>query len=289
MMHITFSLYSRKKSVHMEVISVRLHPDLENHEQLTSEVRAIEMKDLRVTYDKSCETPYEALHGVTLTVPKGTVCAVLGPSGCGKSTLIKTVAGLLTPVSGTVTMDGAPVNPKRSTIGFLPQNYGLLPWRTAMENVLLGPYIRKQDRAAARQRAGELFEALGIAGLEARYPRELSGGQQQRVALARAFLLQPDLLLMDEPFSALDAITREEMQDVFLALWKKEQVTTLLVTHYVEEAVYLGQEIVLMRTGGKIAKVMENPLSGRENLREQPAFFELARTLREDIREMRRV
>ena len=94
---------------------------------------------------------------------------------------------------------------------------------------------------------------------------------------------------MDEPFSALDAITREEMQDVFLALWKKEQVTTLLVTHYVEEAVYLGQEIVLMRTGGKIAKVMENPLSGRENLREQPAFFELARTLREDIREMRRV
>lgn len=247
----------------------------------------IEIKDLSVTYDRDGKTPYEALDHVRLTVPKGTVCAVLGPSGCGKSTLIKAVAGLLPAASGTVTMDGAPIDPRRMTIGFMPQNYGLLPWRTALENVLLGPAIRKQDVAAAKQRAAELFAALGIAGLEARYPKGLSGGQQQRVALARAFLLRPDILLMDEPFSALDAITREEMQDVFLGLWQRERVTTLLVTHYVEEAVYLGQEIVLMRTGGRIAACLENPLAGQAGARGTAPFFEMARDLREKIREMK--
>ena len=249
----------------------------------------ISIEKLSVTYNQTKEAPHEALDGVTLTVPKGTVCAVLGPSGCGKSTLIKTVAGLLTPASGTVTMDGAPIDPKACTIGFMPQNYGLLPWRTAIDNVLLGPKILHQYVETARKQAEALFSALGIAGLETRYPRELSGGQQQRVALARAFLLKPDILLMDEPFSALDAITREEMQDVFLGLWKRANVTTLFVTHYVEEAVYLGQQIVLMQTGGRIAQVMENPLFGREGLRESAAFFGLVRTLRERIREMRRV
>ena len=248
----------------------------------------ISIENLSVTYDQNQATPQEALDRVTLTVPKGTVCVVLGPSGCGKSTLIKTLAGLLKPASGSVTMDGAPIDPHGMTIGFMPQNYGLLPWRTAMENVLLGPSIRHQDRETARKRADELFATLGIAGHETRYPRELSGGQQQRVALARAFLLRPDLLLMDEPFSALDAITREEIQDVFLHLWQTENVTTLLVTHYVEEAVYLGQQIVLMRAGGRIAETVENPLFGRENLRGSSAFFELARTLREKIREMKR-
>ncbi|WP_294147700.1 ABC transporter ATP-binding protein [uncultured Selenomonas sp.] len=249
----------------------------------------IEIANLSVTYDREHETPYEALDRVSLTVPKGTVCAVLGPSGCGKSTLIKTVAGLLHPASGTVTMDGAPLDPHRVTIGFMPQNYGLLPWRTALSNVLLGPRIRKQDVQAARARAGELFTQLGIAGLEDRFPKELSGGQQQRVALARAFLLAPDLLLMDEPFSALDAITREEMQDVFLTLWREAQTTTVLVTHYVEEALYLGRTIVLMRAGGTIAETIDNPLFGREGLRDDPAYFALARQLREKIRNLKAV
>ena len=249
----------------------------------------IEIANLSVTYDREHETPCEALDRVSLTVPKGTVCAVLGPSGCGKSTLIKTVAGLLHPASGTVTMDGAPLDPHRVTIGFMPQNYGLLPWRTALSNVLLGPRIRKQDVQAARARAGELFTQLGIAGLEDRFPKELSGGQQQRVALARAFLLAPDLLLMDEPFSALDAITREEMQDVFLTLWREAQTTTVLVTHYVEEALYLGRTIVLMRAGGTIAETIDNPLFGREGLRDDPAYFALARQLREKIRNLKAV
>ena len=247
----------------------------------------IEIANLSVTYDREHETPYEALDRVSLTVPKGTVCAVLGPSGCGKSTLIKTVAGLLHPASGTVTMDGAPLDPHHVTIGFMPQNYGLLPWRTALENVLLGPRIRKQDVQAAKARAGELFTQLGIAGLEGRFPKELSGGQQQRVALARAFLLAPDLLLMDEPFSALDAITREEMQDVFLTLWREAQTTTVLVTHYVEEALYLGRTIVLMRAGGTIAETIDNPLFGKEDQRGSQAFFASAQKLREKIRAMK--
>ena len=247
----------------------------------------IEIHDLSVAYDRDNETPYEALHSVSLTVPKGTVCAVLGPSGCGKSTLIRAIAGLVPLAGGTIAMDGAPIDPRRVTIGFMPQNYGLLPWRTARENVLLGPRIRRQDRAAAAERAGELFSRLGIAGLEDRYPKELSGGQQQRVALARAFLLAPDLLLMDEPFSALDAITREEMQDVFRALWREAQTTTLLVTHYVEEALYLGHTILLMRAGGRIAETIANPLCGQDGLRGSEAFFRAARDLREKIRTLK--
>ena len=127
--------------------------------------------------------------------------------------------------------------------------------------------------------------ALHIEGLATRYPHELSGGQQQRVSLARSFLLQPDILLMDEPFSALDAITREEMQDVFLALWQEQHVTTLLVTHYVEEALYLGQKIALMAADpGRIARVFDNPLGGHPEQRGSREFFEMSRALREEIR-----
>ena len=254
----------------------------------SSRRQSLIIQDITVTYSQNEHASFEALHHIRLTVPKGTVCAVLGPSGCGKSTLIKTVAGLLHPASGTVTMDGAPLDPHRVTIGFMPQNYGLLPWRTALSNVLLGPRIRKQDVQAARARAGELFTQLGIAGLEGRFPKELSGGQQQRVALARAFLLTgQDLLLLDEPFSALDAITREEMQDVFLTLWREAQTTTVLVTHYVEEALYLGRTIVLMRAGGTIAETIDNPLFGKEDQRGSQAFFASAQKLREKIRAMK--
>ena len=247
----------------------------------------MEIKNLSVSYHAQGKPAYRALNHVSLTVPQGTVCAVLGPSGCGKSTLIKTVAGLLVPEQGEVLIDGKRVDSKAMTIGFMPQNYGLPPWRTALENVLLGTRIRRKNQTEARKRAQELFTELGIAGLEERFPRELSGGQQQRVALARAFLLAPDILLMDEPFSALDAITREEMQDVFLSLWRRESVTTLLVTHYVEEAIYLGGQIALMKSGGRLAKVLSNPLCGIENLRELPEFAHFAGQLRQEIKEMR--
>lgn len=246
----------------------------------------IEIRNLSVRYGAN-QNDREAISNVHLTVPDGTVCAVIGPSGCGKSTMLKAVAGILTPNEGEILMDGKPLSPKVQSIGFMPQSYGLMPWRTAMENIRLGIRIKGGRSKDSEEEILSLMERLGIAELRDRYPRELSGGQQQRVALARVFLLRPDVLLMDEPFSALDAITREDMQEVFLALWHSLKVTTLLVTHYVEEALYLGERIVLMQASpGRIAEVMENPLAGSEGLRANPAFFEKGRQLREKIKQM---
>lgn len=244
----------------------------------------IEARHLTVGYSSRSRN-HPVLCDVSLTVPQGAVCAVIGPSGCGKSTLLKVIAGLIHPDQGSVLLDGSPVNPKKRKIGFMPQNYGLLPWKTVRENILLGCRMKGEITAATRKEAERLCKCLGLEGLERRYPRELSGGQQQRVALARSFLLRPDVLLMDEPFSALDAITREEMQDVFLTLWKQRGTTTILVTHYVEEALYLGQTIVRMSAGpGTVAEVIPNPLAGRTEMRMSQDFFARGRELRERIR-----
>ena len=190
----------------------------------------IEIADLTVRY-RSDNDIYTAIKDFSLTIPSGGTCAVIGPSGCGKSTLLKVVAGLIKEYDGSVSINGQPVNPKGQTIGFMPQNYGLLPWKTVYDNVILGMKIKKSPELLDRNVIKHLMRQLGIEGLARRYPNELSGGQQQRVALARVFALQPDVLLMDEPFSALDAITREEMQDIFLKLWRRFEVSTIFVTH----------------------------------------------------------
>ncbi len=245
---------------------------------------SIEIQHLSVGYD---EGRFKALLDISLTVPDGTACAVIGPSGCGKSTLLRVIAGLQKPTKGTVLIGGERVNPKKQKIGFVPQNYGLLPWRTVEENILLGCRIRREVEEDTMERMQLMMGQLGIRGLGDRYPKELSGGQQQRVSLARSFLLRTDVLLMDEPFSALDAITREDMQEVFLELWQKHAVTTMLVTHYVEEALYLGQKIVLMSSyPGRIYKILDNPLFGSSEKRRQPEFFAMGQTIRDLIKEM---
>ncbi len=244
----------------------------------------IEMEGLTVRYQSAQET-YTALSDVSLTVPSGGTCAVIGPSGCGKSTLLKVAAGLIRDYEGTVRLDGQPVDPRRQKIGFMPQNYGLLPWRNVYENICLGLKIKDAGSPIDKNALQELMGQLGIEGLGHRFPGELSGGQQQRVALARVFILRPDVLLMDEPFSALDAITREEMQDVFLALWQKYAVSTILVTHYVEEALYLGQRIVILSANpGKVSEIIENPLFGGRDIRKQPEFFSMGLRLRNLIK-----
>ena len=244
----------------------------------------IEIQHLSVDYD---EGRFSAIEDISLKVPEGSVCALIGPSGCGKSTLLRVVAGLQRPTAGRVLIDGCVVDPKEHKIGFVPQNYGLLPWRTVRENILLGCRIRGEMNGDTMERLESLAEQLGIRGLEERYPRELSGGQQQRVGLARSFLLRADVLLMDEPFSALDAITREDMQEVFMGLWQKHAVTTMLVTHYVEEALYLGQKIVLMSANpGRVARVLDNPLFGSSEKRQLPEFFAMGQTVRNLIKEM---
>ena len=243
------------------------------------------MIDLQhLSYGYSVDKKYmQVLHDINMHVEKGEICSVIGPSGCGKSTLLKIIAGLLHDYDGTAMIDGVPVDPKRQRVGFMPQNYGLLPWKTVRENVELGGRIR-HERVRENETVS-MMQRLGIDAFSERYPKELSGGQQQRVGLARAFLLRPDVLLMDEPFSALDAITREEMQEVFLSLWHEQHVTTVLVTHYVEEALYLGQRIVILADApGRIAEVLDNPLFGCIDQRNKVEFFRMSCYLREQIK-----
>lgn len=243
----------------------------------------LRIKELTVGYT-SQEENYTALDGINLELAPGETCAIIGPSGCGKSTLLKVLAGIITDFAGQVEMNGQPLRATEQRIGFIPQNYGLLPWKTVYENICLGTKIKKQARSG--QVIQEVIGQLGLGGLEKRYPGELSGGQQQRVSLARSFLLQPDLLLMDEPFSALDAMTREEIQQVFLHVWKTHAVSTFLVTHHVEEAVYLGKKIVILSgCPGRISQVLDNPLFGQEAVREQAEFFRMCLALRKLIKE----
>lgn len=244
----------------------------------------ISIENLSVKY-KSDSDIYTAISGINLMVPDGGTLAIIGPSGCGKSTLLKVVAGLIPDYEGTVHINGEEVNPKKQTIGFMPQNYGLLPWRTVYDNIRLGMKIKRAPELLDRKMLKKLMRQLGIEGLGHRYPVELSGGQQQRVALARVFALQPDVLLMDEPFSALDAITREEMQDIFLKLWHKFNVSTIFVTHYVEEALYLGQRIaVLSANSGNISMILDNPLFGGKDIRQDQEFFAMSLKLRNTVK-----
>lgn len=245
----------------------------------------IQIKQLNVLYEAR-GVPYAVLKDINLELAAGETCAIIGPSGCGKSTLLKVLAGIITRYNGTVKINGQPVMPKQQTIGFIPQNYGLLPWKTIYENIRLGIKLKHKAKKDNEQDLAAMLELLGLSGLEYRFPGELSGGQQQRVALARAFLLNPDLLLMDEPFSALDAMTREEIQNVFLQVWRQHSVSTILVTHHVEEAVYLGRKIVILSAApGTVSKVIDNPLFGMDDIRNQKVFFELCIELRKMIKE----
>ena len=249
-------------------------------------MNCITVRNATVNYDG-----YVALRDLSLNVPQGTVCAVLGASGCGKSTLLKIIAGLLQPTSGEVLINGEAVDPRRQNISFMPQNYGLFPWQTIEENILLPLRIKKIP--VDKKHLESLMRTLHLEGLNGRYPSELSGGQQQRVALARAFCLSspevlPQILLMDEPYSALDAITREEMRQVFKTTWLSYRVTTVLVTHDVEEALTLGKNIVIMaKEPGRVVKIMDNPLFDEDapTITDNHDFFLLGKDIRRIIAE----
>ncbi len=231
----------------------------------------IRVSHLSAFYDGAEGGRVTALSELGLEVPKGGTCAIIGPSGCGKSTLLRILAGIAKNYEGEVLVAGASVNPKTLSIGFIPQNYGLLPWKSLRDNIRLSWKV-KHPETPVPEGEDTMLARLGIGEtLLSRFPRELSGGQQQRASLARAFLLRPDVLLMDEPFSALDAITREEMQEVFFELWRAQTVTAVIVTHDVEEALYLGQTIVVLSPApGRVVSVTDNPFFAR---RETSADF----------------
>ncbi|GAB3473344.1 ABC transporter ATP-binding protein [Nocardiopsis coralliicola] len=199
-----------------------------------------------------------ALHSISLDVAMGEFVALVGPSGCGKSTLLKLVAGLLKPSAGAIRLRGEAVGGPRHDIGYVFQRAALLEWRSARRNILLQAEMRRMDPAAARRRADELIEMTGLEGFADALPHELSGGMQQRVALCRALLHEPPVLLMDEPFGALDALTREQLNIEMNRIWRETGTTVLLVTHSVAEAAYLADRIVVLtERPGTIAEVVE--------------------------------
>lgn len=201
--------------------------------------------------------PLEALRGVDFSVDRHQFVAVLGPSGCGKSTLLRLIAGLLKPTSGGVEAFGHPITEPRDDIGIVFQKPTLLPWATAEDNVVF-PVKHKTGRVSRedRERARNLLATVGLAGFEKRLPAELSGGMQQRVGIARALHMNPDILLMDEPFSALDALTREEMGFELLRIWEAQPKTVLFITHSISEAVLLADRVLVM--SGRPGRVIED-------------------------------
>ncbi len=200
----------------------------------------------------------QALSDISLSIADGEFVTIVGPSGCGKSTLLKILAGLQRATSGVVELDGTPVSAPRRDIGIVFQNPVLFPWRTILENVLLPAEVQGRPMAAARARARELLAMVGLADFEKKYPMELSGGMQQRAAITRALVNDPRILLMDEPFGALDAMTREQMNLELQRIWGESRKTVVLITHSIPEAVFLADRvIVLSARPGRIARIIK--------------------------------
>ncbi len=235
------------------------------------------------------------------SVAAGEAWTIIGPSGCGKSTLLYLIAGLRQPQAGQVLVGGQPVPRPRASTGLVLQDYGLLPWATVWENVALpmrlGHFYRRKDRASAglrpyprpditAEQVDYWLKRLGVAHLRNNYPSQISGGQRQRVAIARSLLQRPQLLLLDEPFSSLDAVTREDLQCLTLELRQETAVTTVVVTHTIEEAAFLGQRIlVLGRPPNTRAQIIENPTAGTPAYRGQPAYWQKIGELRAALEE----
>jgi NitT/TauT family transport system ATP-binding protein len=202
-----------------------------------------------------------ALQDISFSVGEREFVTIVGPSGCGKSTLLKMIAGLLPASSGQITVAGTPVAAPRRDIGLVFQNPVLLPWRTVMDNVLLPAEVQGLPREAARTRAHELLAMVGLTEFEDTYPMELSGGMQQRAAISRALLADPAILLMDEPFGALDAMTREQMNLDLQRIWRESGKTVVLITHSIPEAVFLGGRVLVMTPRpGRLARTVEVPI-----------------------------
>jgi NitT/TauT family transport system ATP-binding protein len=265
----------------------------------------VEVRDLTFYYgdkDKAAPGPAEGrlvFSGFSWSVAAGEAWAIIGPSGCGKSTLLYLIAGLRRPRAGEILVDGQPVPRPRASTGLVLQDYGLLPWATIWENVALpmrlgrfyrgkgapGDPVRPYPRAdISSEQVDYWLGRLGIADQARKYPAQLSGGQRQRAAIARSLLQQPNLLLMDEPFSSLDAVTREDLQLLTADLRAETGVTTLVVTHTIEEAVFLGRRIlVLDRPPNLRPSIVDNPGAGQASYRGQPAFWARVAELREAL------
>ena len=243
----------------------------------------IELQDVGQVFqvrgnDDKRKREFVALQGVDLTVQAGEFLTLVGPSGCGKSTILDLVSGLTTPTSGTVSVDGKKVTGPGLDRGVVFQQYTLLPWRTARQNIELALEAAGMKKKAERtERADRYLELVGLTEFAQRYPHELSGGMKQRIAIARSLSYEPGVLLMDEPFGALDAQTRERLQEELVGIWKRTGTTIIFITHDIEEAVFLGQRVAVMSSRpGAIRKVIDIRLDrsapGEEDIRAGQAF-----------------
>jgi NitT/TauT family transport system ATP-binding protein len=224
-----------------------------------------------------------ALDSVDLTIAEGEFITIVGPSGCGKSTLLNLIVGLLRTNTGRIVFRGSPIDGICTKIGYVTQKDNLLPWRTLIENVEIALEVRGIEKSLRRAQAKELIDRVGLSGFEEHYPHELSGGMRQRVSIARALVSGPRLLLMDEPFGALDEITRDRLNEELLQVWESTGTTILFVTHSIYEAAFLGQEVLLLAARpGRVREMVEVDLPTPRRLphRESPEFIALAAHLR---------
>ena len=250
---------------------------------------AIEARGLELGYKARSGTAVAVLENFDLQVPEGEFLTIIGPSGCGKSTFLRAVADLLPPLKGHLAVLGgaAAEARRRRDVSFVFQDSTLLPWRTAVQNVTLPDAVGQAPSRADAPSAMDLLALMGLAGMEGRYPAQLSGGQRQRVAIARALISRPRILLMDEPFGALDEITRDRLNDELLKLWRQTGTTILFVTHSIMEAAYLGQRVmVLAARPGRIQAVHDmRGLKAPDGSvkREQPELVAAMAALRREL------
>lgn len=237
----------------------------------------ISIKGLGVDYGS--ET---ALQHIDLAVKKNTTCAIIGPSGCGKTTLLLALIGLILPDRGGIVIHGEPLTGVRRETGIILQNTGLLPWKTVGKNVALGLASGKPGKGETESKVDAILAELDILPHRDKYPAQLSGGQKQRAAIARTLVAKPDVLLLDEASSSLDAITREQTQNLILSLFLKRGMTVVLVTHSIEEAVFLGQKIVVMGKG-TIREIIDNPYFGDDSIRLKPDYYRVCMDVRRSL------
>ena len=249
---------------------------------------AVEAQNLDLTFQTN-DGPVHALKDVSLTISKGDFVSFIGPSGCGKTTFLRCIAGLEVPTAGTLTVNGMSADEARRAraYGYVFQAAGLYPWRTIGGNIRLPLEIMGYSKGAQTERVNRVLELVELSGFEKKYPWQLSGGMQQRASIARALAFDADILLMDEPFGALDEIVRDHLNEQLLQLWARTEKTIGFVTHSIPEAVYLSTKIVVMSPRpGRITDVIDSPLPKERplDIRDSPEFIEIAHRVRDGLR-----